>query len=151
MAVVERVERAFLERVERDAASGRERVALVHPPEVGTVVAAPVVGVVVPAVSLEAGVVVPVVSVEAPGAVEPARVVGVVVDGVLLPLSWGPRAHTMIAVNKRMATPVNTAMVTSRRSRFGRYVALDRRPGVIASESSRAGCTPHRRCTSGPP
>jgi hypothetical protein len=45
----------------------------------------------------------------------------VVVDGELLPpLSCGPRIQTIRTVNRTMATPVATAIVTSRRSRLGR-------------------------------
>ncbi|HZP27932.1 MAG TPA: hypothetical protein VFC99_03180 [Acidimicrobiia bacterium] len=81
------------------------------------------------AVVLDEGAVV----VAVPGAVV---VVGVgtvvVVDGELPPLSWGPSTQTMTAVNTRMATPVSTAIVTSRRSRLGRYVDAERRDGLIA-------------------
>jgi hypothetical protein len=45
----------------------------------------------------------------------------VVVDGELLPpLSCGPRIQTISTVNRTIATPVATAIVTSRRSRLGR-------------------------------
>jgi hypothetical protein len=55
------------------------------------------------------------------GAVVVAAAGTVVVVGELSPpLSWGPSTQTMTAVNTTMARPVSTAVVTSRRSRFGR-------------------------------
>jgi hypothetical protein len=55
------------------------------------------------------------------GAVVDVAAGAVVVEGELSPpSSWGPRTQTISAVNRMIATPVRTAIVTSRRSRRGR-------------------------------
>jgi hypothetical protein len=72
--------------------------------------------------AVDAGVDAGVVVADVSGAVVAAAGAVVVVElpPPLLPLSCGPSTQTMSAVNRTIATPVATAIVTSRRSRLGR-------------------------------